>query len=106
MSWFGNRNREGHEAETPEVKPRNQILQTPEKETPESKEKPTKSWELSPEQKKKQNDWASEVGKKYSDDRNKLKRPQGDADFRSEREVADEKPIGKAGQKEDGGWEK
>lgn len=30
MSWFGNRNREGHEAENPEVKPRNQILQTPE----------------------------------------------------------------------------
>lgn len=39
MSWFGNRNREGHEAESPEVKPRNQILQTPEKETPESKGK-------------------------------------------------------------------
>lgn len=31
MSWFGNRNREGYEAESPEVKPRNQILQTPEK---------------------------------------------------------------------------
>ena len=30
MKWFGNRNREGHEAETADVKPKNQIIQTPE----------------------------------------------------------------------------
>lgn len=52
MSWFGNRNREGHEAETPEVKPRNQILQTPEKETPESKGKLDRFQDKSPEEQK------------------------------------------------------
>nr|WP_317379404.1 hypothetical protein [uncultured Faecalimonas sp.] len=39
MKWFGNRNCEGHEAETPDVKPKNQILQMPEKENPEAKDK-------------------------------------------------------------------
>ena len=52
MSWFENRNREGHEAESPEVKPRNQILQTPEKETPESKGKLDRFQDKSPEEQK------------------------------------------------------
>ncbi len=39
MKWFGNRNREGHETEMPDVKPKNQILQIPEKESPEAKDK-------------------------------------------------------------------
>lgn len=52
MSWFGNRNREGHEAESPEVKPRNQILQTPEKETPEAKGKLDRLQDKSPEEQK------------------------------------------------------
>ena len=39
MVWFGKRKGEGYEAEDSEVKPRNQILETGEKETPESKEK-------------------------------------------------------------------
>lgn len=62
MLWFGNRNREGHGKETPEVKPRNQILQTSL-----DKEKPSKSWELPPEQKKAINKGQFEMGKKYSD---------------------------------------
>lgn len=39
MKWFGNRNREGHEAETADVKPKNQILQIPETQTSEAKKK-------------------------------------------------------------------
>lgn len=61
MSWFGNRNREGHE-----VKPKNQILQTPEFVTPKSKEKLQKSWELSPEKKNEINDGQKKLGEKYS----------------------------------------
>jgi len=80
------RKHEGNEGETPEVKAKDQISQAPDKITAESKEKPTKSWELNPEEKKKHNDWQSEVGKKYSDDRDKLKRPQGDADYKEERQ--------------------
>lgn len=52
MSWFGNRNREGYETESPEVKLRNQILQTPEKETPESKGKLDRFQDKSPEEQK------------------------------------------------------
>lgn len=71
MSWFGNRNREGHEAETPEVKPRNQILQTPEKETPESKGKLDRFQDKSPEEQKQSLNEQSQAGK----DRQKLDRP-------------------------------
>lgn len=39
MSLFWNKGIEGHETEKPEVKPRNQILQTPEKKTAESSNK-------------------------------------------------------------------
>lgn len=80
MRWFGNRNREGHGKETPEVKPRNQILQTSL-----DKEKPSKSWELLPEQKKAINKGQVEIGKKYSDaEKLKLKRPQGTDDYKEE----------------------
>jgi hypothetical protein len=71
MSWFGNRNREGHEAETPEVKPRNQILQTPEKETPESKGKLDRFQDKSPEEQKQSLNEQSQEAK----DRQKLDRP-------------------------------
>lgn len=71
MSWFGNRNREGHEAETPEVKPRNQILQTPEKETPESKGKLDRFQDKSPEEQKQSLNEQSQAAK----DRQKLDRP-------------------------------
>jgi len=52
MSWFGNRKREGYEAENLEDKPRNQILQIPEKETPESKGKLVRFQDRSPEEQK------------------------------------------------------
>lgn len=71
MSWFGNRNREGHEAESPEVKPRNQILQTPEKETPESKGKLDRFQDKSPEEQKQSLNEQSQAAK----DRQKLDRP-------------------------------
>lgn len=71
MSWFGNRNREGHEAENPEVKPRNQILQTPEKETPESKGKLDRFQDKSPEEQKQSLNEQSQAAK----DRQKLDRP-------------------------------
>ena len=70
MSWFENRNREGHEAESPEVKPRNQILQTPEKETPESKGKLDRFQDKSPEEQKQSLNEKSQVAK----DRQKLDR--------------------------------
>ena len=71
MSWFGNRNREGHEAESPEVKPMNQILQTPEKETPESKGKLDRFQNKSPEEQKQSLNEQSQAAK----DRQKLDRP-------------------------------
>jgi hypothetical protein len=71
MSWFENRNREGHEAESPEVKPRNQILQTPEKETPESKGKLDRFQDKSPEEQKQSLNEQSQAAK----DRQKLDRP-------------------------------
>ena len=71
MSWFGNRNREGHKAETPEVKPRNQILQTPEKETPESKGKLDRFQDKSPEEQKQILNEQSQAAK----DRQKLEKP-------------------------------
>lgn len=71
MSWFGNRNREGHETEIPEVKPRNQILQTPEKETPESKGKLDRFQDKSPEEQKQSLNEQSQATK----DRQKLDRP-------------------------------
>ena len=39
MSWLRNRNNEGKESEKPEVKPRNQILQTPETVSSDAKKK-------------------------------------------------------------------
>lgn len=71
MSWFGNRNREGHEAESPEVKPMNQILQTPEKETPESKGKLDRFQDKSPEEQKQSLNEQSQAAK----ERQKLDRP-------------------------------
>lgn len=71
MSWFGNRNREGHEAETSDIKPRNQILQTPEKETPEAKGKLDRFQDKSPEDQKKSLNEQSQAAK----DRQKLERP-------------------------------
>lgn len=71
MSWFGNRNREGHEAESPEVKPMNQILQTPEKETPESKGKLDRFQDKTPEEQKQILNERSQAAK----ERQKLDRP-------------------------------
>lgn len=82
MRWFGNRNREGHGKENTEVKPRNQILQTSL-----DKEKPSKSWELSPEQKKAINKGEVEIGKKYSNaEKLTLKRPQDTDDYKEEQQ--------------------
>lgn len=74
MRWFGNRNGEGHEAENPEVKPRNQILQTPEKETPESKGKLDRLQDKSPEEQKQSLKEQSQVAKER-ENRQKLDRP-------------------------------
>jgi hypothetical protein len=71
MSWFENRNREGHEAESSEVKSRNQILQTPEKETPESKGKLDKFQNKSLEEQKQSLNEQSQAAK----NRQKLNRP-------------------------------
>lgn len=71
MSWFGNRNREGHEAEMSDIKPRNQILQTPEKETPEAKGKLDRFQDKSPEDQKKSLNEQSQAAK----DRQKLEHP-------------------------------
>lgn len=71
MGWFGNRNREGHEAEKSDIKPRNQILQTPEKETPEAKGKLDRFQDKSPEDQKISLNEQSQAAK----DRQKLERP-------------------------------
>lgn len=71
MNWFGNRNREGYEAEKSDIKPRNQILQTPEKETPEAKGKLDRFQDKSPEDQKKSLNEQSQTVK----DRQKLERP-------------------------------
>lgn len=73
MSWFGNRNREGHETETHEVKPRNQILQTPEKETPESKGKLDRFQDKPPEKQKQSLNEQSQEAKER--EHQKLDRP-------------------------------
>lgn len=71
MKWFGNRNREGHEAETADVKPKNQITQTPEKQTPESKGKLDRFQDKSPEEQRKSLNEQSQDAK----ERQKLERP-------------------------------
>lgn len=71
MKWFGNRNREGHEAETADVKPKNQILQTPEKQTPEAKGKLDRFQDKSPEEQKRSLNEQSHESK----ERQKLERP-------------------------------
>lgn len=76
MSWFGNRNREGHEVENLEVKPRNQILQTPEKETSESKGKLDRFQNKSPEEQNQSLKEQSQAAK----DRQKLEKPNTSSD--------------------------
>ena len=71
MKWFGNRNREGHEAETADVKPKNQILQTPEKQTPEGRSKLDRFQDKSPEEQKKILNERSQAAK----ERQKLEHP-------------------------------
>ena len=71
MAWFGNRRREGHEAETADVKPRNQILQMPEKQTSESKGKLYWFQNKSPEEQKKSLNEQAQAAK----ERQKLDRP-------------------------------
>lgn len=71
MAWFGNRKREGHEAETAEVKPRNQILQMPEKQTSESKGKLERFQDKSPEDQKKILNEQAQAAKEWQ----KLERP-------------------------------
>lgn len=64
MGWL--RPKEGNKMEQPEIKPRNQILQTPpEKVTQEAKGKLNKPWELSPEEKHKQNIAQLKVAEKF-----------------------------------------
>lgn len=71
MKWFGNRNREGHEAETADVKPKNQIAQTPEKQTPEARGKLDRFQDKSPEEQKRSLNEQSQDAK----ERQKLERP-------------------------------
>ena len=71
MKWFGNRNREGHEAETADVRPKNQIIQTPEKQTPEAKGKLDRFQDKSPEEQRKSLNERSQDAK----ERQKLERP-------------------------------
>lgn len=71
MKWFGNRNREGYEAETADVKPKNQIIQTPEKQTPEAKGKLDRFQDKSPEEQKKSLNEQSQDAK----ERQKLEHP-------------------------------
>ena len=64
MGWF--KPKEGKKMEQPEIKPRNQILQTPpEKVTQEAKGKLNKPGELSPEEKQKQNIVQLKVADKF-----------------------------------------
>lgn len=64
MGWL--RAKEGNKMEQPEMKPRNQILQTPpEKVTQEAKGKLNKPGELSPEEKQKQNIAQLKVAEKF-----------------------------------------
>lgn len=71
MRWFGNRNGEGHEAENLGVKPRNQILQMPEKETSELKGKLSKFEDMSPEKQRQSLSEQSQAAKQHQ----KLYRP-------------------------------
>lgn len=71
MKWFGNRNREGHEAETADVTPQNQITRTPEKQTPEARGKLDRFQDKSPEEQKKSLNEQSQDAK----ERQKLERP-------------------------------
>lgn len=87
MSWFGNRSRETKEVENPEVKPRNQILQTPEKSTSEAKGKldaserenvKKPSWELSPDKKAELNKGERELAEKFKHKQNEGTASEGD----------------------------
>lgn len=71
MKWFGNRNREGHETDSPEIKSRDPFLQTPEKETPESKGKLDRFQDKSPEEQQQSLNEQSQAAK----DRQKLDKP-------------------------------
>ena len=71
MKWFGNRNREGQEAETSDVKPKNQIQQIPEKQNAESKSKLDRFQNKSPEEQKASLNEQSQAAK----ERQKLERP-------------------------------
>lgn len=80
MSLFGNRNREGNAGGSPDnlentdIKPRNQISQTPEKETPESKGKLDRFQDKSPEDQQKSLNEQSQAAKDR-ENRQKLERP-------------------------------
>ena len=107
MHWPWNKKDVKDTSEGDVIKPRNQILAVPDDVTSKSKEKLDESNNLSDKERFKnslkydvsQNDGKAKLDRKSTSNA-------GDADFRSEREVADEKPIGKVAQKEDGGWEK
>lgn len=71
MKWFENRNREGREAETADIKPKNQILQVPEKQNGESKNKLERFQDKSPEEQKASLNEQSQAAKQ----RQKLERP-------------------------------
>lgn len=89
MRWFGNRNNETKEKDTPEVKPRNQILQTPEDKTSESKSKLDRYQNKTPEQQKK----IQESQKKTVENHQKLDRPKKSTE--GENRGAREREIGR-----------
>lgn len=79
MKWFGNRNREGHEAETADVKPKNQIIQTPEKQTPEARGKLDRFQDRSPEEQKKSlNEQSQDAKERQKSDRPSNTSSEGD----------------------------
>lgn len=92
MSWF--RNREGHEGERKEIKP--EKPKGPERPTVEAKDKlnPSdrdnerkKSWELTPEQKKKVDDGNKEISDRYRNGKlDKPNKPASDGEYKEERE--------------------
>lgn len=79
MSWF--RNREGHEGERKEIKPEkpkgpeHPTIEAKDKLNPSDRNNVRKSWELTPEQKKKVDDGNKEISDRYRN--GKLDKPNG-----------------------------
>lgn len=92
MKWFGNRNREGHEAEKTDVKPRNQILQVPEKEITQPRGKLDLYQNKSPIEQKKLNADQTKIAKEWERQRlTPMKKPASEGEYKEEKQ----KQLGK-----------